>query len=491
MWRFRRLSIKHKLMAIMLVTSGIALLLMALGILLKEAVNERRSIQEQLATLAEVIASRSTAALTFNDKRTAEENLSALKVKLNIVYAVIEQENGDIFAEYGGQATRDVKFIAAPGSMDKALDLPSFYLIPDTIEVSKDILLEDERIGSIRIISNVEEFYNNLIDYLSFIFLIVLICFVVAFVMGSRLQRVISGPILNLREAMKTVSEQRDYSVRVEGSHDDELSALIEGFNHMLQQVQMRDEELARYSMDLEAEVAARTAELSEANKKRILWLENMASFLRHELKNTTIGVKTSLDLIDRRTQDRSIEIYLERARRSMSYMKTLLESVSNASGLEAAVYKEPLSPLNLSGLVETRLHEYRSMYSDHTFVDDCEEEIAILGNESRLIQMLDNLVSNAVEHCKMGTSIVVSLQKSDRQALLSIIDEGVKLPKDKNRIFELFFSMRDPERKKNDNLGLGLYIVKLVAESHRGHVQAKDLEEKEGAEFTVTLPLV
>jgi K+-sensing histidine kinase KdpD len=82
-------------------------------------------------------------------------------------------------------------------------------------------------------------------------------------------------------------------------------------------------------------------------------------------------------------------------------------------------------------------------------------------------------------------------LQKSDRQALLSVIDEGVKLPEDKNRIFELFVSMRDPKRKKNDNLGLGLYIVKLIAESHRGHVQAKDLEQKEGAEFTVTLPLV
>ena len=79
---------------------------------------------------------------------------------------------------------RDTKFMMDPRGMNRALDLPSFYLIPDTIEVSKDILLEDERIGSIRIISNVEDFYNNLIDYLIFIFLIVLICFVVAFIMG-------------------------------------------------------------------------------------------------------------------------------------------------------------------------------------------------------------------------------------------------------------------------------------------------------------------
>ncbi|MGH8628276.1 MAG: ATP-binding protein [Gammaproteobacteria bacterium] len=57
--------------------------------------------------------------------------------------------------------------------------------------------------------------------------------------------------------------------------------------------------------------------------------------------------------------------------------------------------------------------------------------------------------------------------------------------------MFELFVSMRDSKHRRTDNLGLGLYIVKLVAESHGGQVEVRDLEDKEGAIFSVTLPII
>lgn len=172
---FVSLPIKHKLMIIMMVTSSVAVLFMAIAILIDEAVKERQSIRNQLDTLAQIIASRSTGALTFHDRRTAEENLNALSVKANIVYAVIHRVNGSIFAEYRGPKT---------GPASSAL-----RRFADNIEVSKDILLEGERIGDVRIVSNMDEFYANLIKRVRWTLIIMMSCFTVSFFVGSRLQK--------------------------------------------------------------------------------------------------------------------------------------------------------------------------------------------------------------------------------------------------------------------------------------------------------------
>ena len=474
---FRRLPIKQKLMFIMMLTSSVAVLCMAVASLIDEAVKEKQSIRNQLETLAQIIGSRSTGALTFDDRRTAEENLNGLAVKSNIVYATIHRANEGVFVEYRGPKGR--------------LDASSFWGFAHKIEVSKDIVLDGERIGRIRIVSNMDDFYANLVDQLVWTLIIMMICFGLSFVIASRLQKVISDPISHLRKAMNTVSTHQDYSVRVAGRADDELGALTDGFNHMLQQIQIRDAELASYRANLEAEIAARTKELAQATRKRISWLQTLARFLRHELKNATVGVRTSLELIERRTRDRSIDAYIQRARKSMGFMNTLLESVGNASSLEASIYQDARSHLDLSELISTCMEEYRSNYSANRFVVKCLAGIAILGNEDRVRQMLDKLVSNAIDHSKPETPIIISLEKRENQAVLSVINEGAKLPEDKERVFELFVSMRDSKHRRTDNLGLGLYIVKLVAEAHGGQVRARDLEDKEGAIFSVTLPII
>ncbi len=92
-------------------------------------------------------------------------------------------------------------------------------------------------------------------------------CFAVSFLISSRLQKVISDPVLRLRGAMDSVSAHQDYSVRAEPHADDELGILVDGFNQMLQQIEGRDAELARYRANLEAEVTARTNELERANR--------------------------------------------------------------------------------------------------------------------------------------------------------------------------------------------------------------------------------
>ncbi len=490
MQSIKSMSLKRKLIMIMMATSCTAIILMALLVMVNQAINSQRTIQQQLITLADVLGSRSTGAITFDDQATGKEILSALAAKPHIIYAVIERVEGGSFAEFGDQSVA-TEVLLLPLTDDSS---PLWNnLLANKIHVARDIYLEMERIGRIRIVSSLEQLEDDLINYMLLLAVIACICFVITFLICTRLQKVVSEPIVSLQNAMSLVSENKDYSLRVENKQDNELGVLVEGFNHMLQQIQMRDMQLARHSINLEKTIVTRTLELDQENQKRILWLETMAKFLRHELKNSSVGIKTSLDLIERRSlEKKKVDIYLARARKSMASMNALLQSAGNASNLEAILYKEQHHCLDLSAVMLEHLDSYLAVYPDCVFKVDCQPDIWVLGNELRLQQLLDKLIANAVEHSdSLSTAIEVCLQLNAGKAQLFVKNIGAKLPKDKKAMFDLFVSLRTSERKTDENFGLGLYIVKLIAESHAGQVNAYDLSGETGAVFELTLPIV
>jgi signal transduction histidine kinase len=489
MMTLRNLPIKTKLIAMMMLSASIGIFVMAVVISINEAVTMRHDIEAELATLAQVIGSRSTGSLTFNDPRTANENLNALATKKDIVYAAIYQEDGLLFAEYKTTAGKLSLQQQAPSWLTGILQIMSSGKFAGTIEVSNYINFENKQIGTVQIRSDMTTFFAKLLRYLSWVVITLLGCFALSFAVSTRLHKLISTPILDLQTVTSTLAKDDDYSVRIPIYSSDELGNLINSFNAMLEQIEIRDQKLANYSKHLEILVDERTGELTEANNRRIQWLENMAKFLKHELKNASIGVKSSLELIERRSQQPSINIYLERAKKSLNYMNILLTSVSNASSLEAMIYKEPLNPVNLGLIVKSQIDEYKLSYPHYQFIGDIDLHLNIMGNEDRLRQLLDNLVNNAIEHSHLRTPVTVNLLNNVGIAELSVINEGVKLPDDKDKIFDLFVSLRDAGHWKSDNLGLGLYLVKLITEGHGGWVQASDLPDKAGAIFTVKIP--
>jgi len=487
----RNFPIKTKLIAMMMLSASIGIFVMAIAISINEAVTMRNDIEAELTTLAKVIGSRSTGSLAFNDPRTAIENLNSLATKKDIVYAAIFQEDGLLFAEY--KAASEILSLHQNdySRLTRFLNFISSGKFDGTIEVSNDIFFENKRIGKVQIRSDMSNFFVKMLRYLSWVVITLLACFALSFAVSTRLHKLISTPILDLQKVTSTLAKDDDYSVRIPNQSSDELGKLINSFNAMLEQIEIRDYKLDQYSKHLEGLVNERTDELVEANNRRIQWLENMARILKHELKNASVGVKSSLELIERRSQQPSIDIYLDRAKKSLNYMDALLASVSNASSLEALIYKEPLIPVNLGDIVKSQIEEYKLSYPQHRIIEDVDLNSTIMGNEDRLKQLLGNLVNNAFDHSRLNTPIMVSLRNQSSYTELSVINEGAKLPEDKDKMFDLFVSLRDAGHWKSDNLGLGLYLVKLIAEWHGGSVQAHDLPKKEGAVFTVTIPLL
>ncbi len=491
MMTLRNLHIKTKLIAMMMLSASIGIFVMAVVISINEALTMRNDIEAELATLAKIIGSRSTGSLAFNDPRTAIENLNALAIKKDIVYAAIYQEQGLLFAEYKANPENSSRQHQDYSWLTKSLLNLSSGKFTGMIEVSSAIYFEKQQIGTVRILSDMTHFFEKILRYLSWVVFTLLACFSLSLVVSSRLHKLISLPILNLQKVTGKVSESDDYSVRIPNDSSDELGNLIDSFNAMLEQIEIRDQQLAKYSKHLEGLVDERTDELTEANNRRIQWLENMAKILKHELKNASIGVKSSLELIERKSQQPAIDIYLERAKKSLNYMNILLASVSNASSMEAMICKEPLKPVNLGDIVQSQINEYKLSYPQHQFIGDIDLQLTVMGNEDRLRQLLDNLVNNAIEHSHLHTPITVKLTHNSGIVELSVTNEGVKLPDDKDKMFDLFVSLRDAGHWKSDNLGLGLYLVKLITEGHGGSVQASDLSDKDGAIFTVRIPIL
>ena len=256
---YRDLSIKRKLQVIILLTAGAALALASTVFVSYDLFTSRQSLARDLSTLAQIIGSNSTAALAFNDRNSAKDVLTALSAMPHIVSACIYGKDGKVFVQYRrGGAGKD---ISAP-----QLEKEGAHFGPNRLELFYGIILDGERIGTVYIHSDLGAIYSRVKLDFGLIALVMLASLGAAHALASKLQRVISGPILHLAETAHMVSVEKNYSVRAVKQNQDELGLLIEGFNEMLSQIQHRDEKLERHREHLEEEVAARTSELIRAN---------------------------------------------------------------------------------------------------------------------------------------------------------------------------------------------------------------------------------
>jgi signal transduction histidine kinase/DNA-binding response OmpR family regulator len=253
-----KLTIKRKLMLIAMVTSSLALLLASAGFVVYDLTSFRTRLNHDLTTQAEIIASNSMAALAFQDEPTTREILSALRAKDDIVVAAIYAPDGRLFTSYRREADGRSPIPARPGAEGTRQD-------GESLKVFRAIALHDQLLGTLYIESDMRLWRERLISYTGIVGILMCGAALVAFLLSSRLQRVISEPILALEQSMRTVTAEKSFTLRVRKTHDDEIGALIDGFNTMLAELHQRDvalrganEALTARTTELEQEVAER-----------------------------------------------------------------------------------------------------------------------------------------------------------------------------------------------------------------------------------------
>ncbi|PWV58730.1 ATP-binding protein [Plasticicumulans acidivorans] len=492
---FTRLSIRHKLMGIMLLTAGSVLFLAMVAMAVNEALTLQRTTRSQLAALADVIASSSRAALSLNDPLSALETFDALRSKSNIVYAVLTTPDGRIFAAYhrpgSGEMPDDSRFGPATEGGHRFLEASG------QVHLIKPVLIEWQVVGTLHLAADFGELYASLGRYMLLLALLMLGSFIFAVLIASKLQRIISGPILRLQLAMKRVSDTRDYAVRVEADTQDELGALVGGFNDMLEQIQSRDGELARYSARLAEDVERRTHELIATNRE----LQSLVVELReqkeraeaasraksqflanvsHEIRTPMNGMLGMTELLRHTALNERQQQLTGLIQRSGQTLLGIINDILDLSRIEAGRFELEEADFELRPQLEQTLELYREearrrgLELSTRFAAHLPSHVR--GDPGRLGQILGNLLSNALKFTPSGQIRVRVDALAGRHGHVTlgfeVSDTGIGIAaEDQARIFDAFTQTDPSSTRRHGGTGLGLTIARQLVERMGGQI--------------------
>jgi len=253
---YRDLSIRHKLQGIALLTSGVALLVACVVFTILDRQTFLRVKRQDIVASAQMVGSNSTAAISFGDAKSAREILAALQAQPNVVDACIYDKDGKVFATYARPGIQR-EFSPPPVQQNGSA------MVTQYITLFQPISLNGESIGTIFIEADLKDLRDRTTRFIEIALLVSLLSLMVAFVLSSRLQHLISGPIGELADTALSVSTQGNYSLRAARRGNDEIGLLFDQFNVMLERIQQRDFALQQAHDGLEARVAERTAYLN------------------------------------------------------------------------------------------------------------------------------------------------------------------------------------------------------------------------------------
>ena len=245
-------------MLIIMLTSCVVLLLACAAFVACDTIMFRQQLVKKESSVADVVGKNVTAAIDFNDHKTAGEALAALRAEPGIVAACIYDAAGEIFATYQRDA-------AANATNFPTAQVAGHAFTGNQLHLFLDIKQGGEKVGTIFVASDLDELSRRLELYAGIMGVVFLAALLIAFVLSSRLQRVISDPVLHLAAVARSVALENNYSLRASKQANDELGQLVDGFNEMLDQIQQRDAALQSARGDLERRVEERTNELAQS----------------------------------------------------------------------------------------------------------------------------------------------------------------------------------------------------------------------------------
>lgn len=220
-------------------------------------------------------------------------------------------------------------------------------------------------------------------------------------------------------------------------------------------------------------------------------YLQTLGTKLSHELRTPLTIVSSSLDnLASEEKLPPAAQSYVDRARSGTNRMHAILTALSEATRVEQSIEHTERVRFDLTELVRNVGQAYRQTFGTHRVETHVPESRCMIdGSPDLIAQLLDKLMDNATDFTPPGGPITLALESDLDRCRLSVRNEGPLLPPQlDDRLFESLVSGRSGTDGK-PHLGLGLYIVRLITDFHRGKVTATNLPDATGVTITVELP--
>jgi signal transduction histidine kinase len=221
-------------------------------------------------------------------------------------------------------------------------------------------------------------------------------------------------------------------------------------------------------------------------------YLQTLGTKLSHELRTPLTIVSSSLDnLSSEEKLPEPSQSYIERARSGTNRMHAILTALSEATRVEQIIEHTERVRFDLRELIQNMGQAYQQTFVQHRVETQLpEESCPVEGSPDLIAQLLDKLMDNASDFTPKGGPISIALSRGTRSCTLTVRNEGPLLPPQlDNRLFESLVTSRSSVNGK-PHLGLGLYIVRLIADFHRGTVNATNLPDDSGVAVSLELPL-
>jgi two-component system sensor histidine kinase ChvG len=298
---------------------------------------------------------------------------------------------------------------------------------------------------------------------------IALVAATVTIIISLLLAGTIAGPLRRLSEAAEKV--QTSISSREE----------IPDFSY-------RTDEVGHLSRALRA--------MTSALYNRIEAIERFAADVAHELKNPLTSLRSAVETLPRAKRPEDVERLNAIIQHDVRRLDRLISDISNASRLDAELARETSEPVDLEKLCAAMVaiqHDVAAPRDVNIVLEKRQGKApaTLVGHDSRLAQVFNNLIDNAVSFSPKDSTVTVSIQTVDDKIVTRVMDEGPGIRGDISRIFQRFYTDRPDGEHFGDHSGLGLAISKQIVEAHRGTITAENRTDRSGAAFTVTLPRI
>lgn len=478
------LSLKKKLIYFVLITTSLTLII-GLSFMLINDIREKKKNKANTQKLtAELISEYLVSPLVFKRKEGVKEILSSLRNTPSISYAGVYLKD-TVFASYGdpeNASLADKKLISeAPASLYKK----------GMLITTKPVMYQQEQYGTLLLLASTT-IMNREIERLwrtALMLLVLLVAF--SFVMAYYFQSLLSRPVLKLVHLMQRVTDNKDFSVRAPERKNDEIGALYDGFNKMIEQLAKRDNERELFARRLK--MAKEQAE--NADELKSAFLANMSHEIRTPM-NAIIGFSNLLQEGDIDEEDKQ-ESILQINKNGQTLIQ-LIDDIIDVSKIEAGQIKIKQKNFYLPDLFEELAASNRELIrnTNKTAVQIFyelnipEQYQHMYADPVRLKQVLTNLLSNAIKFTDKG-HVKFSVHNQEKTLLFAVEDTGIGMNAETKRmVFDRFSKAARNDNRLYGGAGLGLAISKSLVEMLGGRIWVKS-KLHEGSVFYFTIPWV